>query len=47
VPFEISAPQVVGVELRGRLRPWVHAKDIISSCCAAAACAAGWAASSS
>jgi aconitate hydratase len=29
VPFEIGAPRVVGVELRGRLRPWVQAKDVI------------------
>jgi aconitate hydratase len=28
-PFEIETPRVVGVELRGRLRPWVQAKDVI------------------
>jgi aconitate hydratase len=28
-PFEIEMPKVVGVELRGRLRPWVQAKDVI------------------
>ena len=27
--FEIKMPSVVGVELRGRLRPWVQPKDII------------------
>ena len=29
VPFEFETPSVVGVELRGRLSPWVQAKDII------------------
>ncbi|MBI4492402.1 MAG: aconitate hydratase [Chloroflexi bacterium] len=29
VPFEIQTPTIVGVELRGRLRPWVQAKDVI------------------
>jgi aconitate hydratase len=28
-PFEIETPKVVGVELRGSLRPWVQAKDVI------------------
>jgi aconitate hydratase len=28
-PFEIETPRVVGVELRGRLPPWVQAKDVI------------------
>ena len=28
-PFEFETPKVVGVELRGRLRPWVQAKDVI------------------
>ncbi len=28
-PFEIIAPAVVGVELRGNLPPWVQAKDVI------------------
>ena len=28
-PFEVETPKVVGVELRGRLRPWVQAKDVI------------------
>src|SRR6266511_2393394 len=28
-PFEFETPRVVGVELRGRLRPWVQAKDVI------------------
>lgn len=28
-PFEMEMPRVVGVELLGRLRPWVQAKDII------------------
>jgi len=28
-PFNLSMPKVVKVELRGRLRPWVSAKDII------------------
>jgi aconitate hydratase len=28
-PFEFQAPRVVGVELRGRLLPWVQAKDVI------------------
>jgi aconitate hydratase len=28
-PFEIETPRVVGVELRGRLRSWVQAKDVI------------------
>ncbi|HVV53120.1 MAG TPA: aconitate hydratase [Polyangia bacterium] len=27
--FEIETPRVMGVELRGRLRPWVQAKDVI------------------
>jgi aconitate hydratase len=29
LPFEFETPRVVGVELRGRLRPWVQAKDVI------------------
>lgn len=29
MPFFIPRPRVLGVELRGRLRPWVAAKDII------------------
>jgi aconitate hydratase len=29
VPFEITTPRIVAVELRGRLRPWVQAKDVI------------------
>jgi aconitate hydratase len=28
-PFEIEMPLVVGVELRGKLGPWVQAKDVI------------------
>jgi aconitate hydratase len=28
-PFEIVAPKVVGVELRGRLSPWVQPKDVV------------------
>jgi aconitate hydratase len=28
-PFQTETPKIVGVELRGRLRPWVQAKDII------------------
>lgn len=28
-PFEFETPRVVGVELRGQLRPWVQAKDVI------------------
>ncbi len=28
-PFEFERPRVVGVELRGKLSPWVQAKDII------------------
>src|SRR5205823_1491695 len=28
-PFEFETPRVVGVELCGRLSPWVQAKDII------------------
>jgi aconitate hydratase len=28
-PFEFETPRVVGVELRGRFRPWVQAKDVI------------------
>jgi aconitate hydratase len=28
-PFEFETPRVVGVELRGRLAPWVQAKDVI------------------
>jgi len=28
-PFEFESPLVVGVELRGRLSPWVQAKDVI------------------
>lgn len=28
-PFEFETPKVVGVELRGRLQPWVQAKDVI------------------
>jgi aconitate hydratase len=28
-PFEFEAPLVVGVELSGRLSPWVQAKDVI------------------
>jgi len=29
IPFELGTPAVVGVELRGRLPPWVQAKDVI------------------
>src|SRR5262249_40394248 len=29
LPFEIETPRVLGVELVGRLRPWVQAKDVI------------------
>ena len=29
MPFEFDTPLVVGVELRGRLKPWVQAKDVI------------------
>ena len=28
-PYELAAPVVVGVELRGRLRDWVQAKDVV------------------
>ncbi len=28
-PFEFETPRVVGVELQGRLSPWVQAKDVI------------------
>ena len=28
-PFEFETPNVVGVALRGRLAPWVQAKDVI------------------
>src|SRR3989440_3770527 len=28
-PFSLAAPRVVGVDLRGRLTPWVQAKDIV------------------
>ena len=28
-PFSLSSPRVVGVELRGRLGPWVQAKDVV------------------
>src|SRR6185437_9266692 len=28
-PFELETPKVVGVELRGKLGPWVQAKDVI------------------
>jgi len=28
-PFEFETPTVVGVDLRGRLAPWVQAKDVI------------------
>src|SRR5438132_6796020 len=28
-PFSLAAPRVVGVDLRGRLKPWVQAKDIV------------------
>jgi len=28
-PFEFETPRVVGVELRGKLSPWVQAKDVI------------------
>ncbi|MCY2932274.1 MAG: aconitate hydratase [Planctomycetota bacterium] len=28
-PFHIACPKVIGVELRGQLKPWVTAKDII------------------
>lgn len=28
-PFSIPTPRVVGVELRGRLKPWVQAKDVV------------------
>lgn len=29
LPFEFETPRVVGVELRGKLPPWVQAKDVI------------------
>ena len=29
IPFSIPAPRALGIELRGRLNPWVSAKDII------------------
>jgi aconitate hydratase len=29
VPFDIETPRIVGVELTGRLPPWVQAKDVI------------------
>ncbi|MGH2522442.1 MAG: aconitate hydratase [Anaerolineales bacterium] len=29
LPFELETPRGVGVELRGRLPPWVQAKDVI------------------
>ncbi len=29
MPFTLAMPRVVGVELRGKLRPWVSAKDVI------------------
>ncbi|MBI3971952.1 MAG: aconitate hydratase [Chloroflexi bacterium] len=29
LPFELETPRVVGVALRGRLRPWVQPKDVI------------------
>lgn len=28
-PFSIPAPRVIGVELRGKLSPWVQAKDVV------------------
>ncbi len=28
-PFSVPAPRVVGVELRGKLSPWVQAKDVV------------------
>ncbi|HEX6552029.1 MAG TPA: aconitate hydratase, partial [Ktedonobacteraceae bacterium] len=28
-PFSVPAPRVVGVELRGRLSPWVQGKDVV------------------
>src|SRR2546421_2277384 len=28
-PFSLAAPRVVGVDLRGKLMPWVQAKDIV------------------
>lgn len=28
-PFSVPAPRIVGVELHGRLRPWVQAKDVV------------------
>jgi aconitate hydratase len=28
-PFYVACPKVVGVELRGKLKPWVTAKDVI------------------
>jgi aconitate hydratase len=28
-PYELASPVVVGVELRGRLRDWVQAKDVV------------------
>ena len=28
-PFSLQAPRVVGVDLRGKLMPWVQAKDIV------------------
>src|SRR5205823_5648277 len=28
-PYPVEKPVVVGVELRGRLRPWVQSKDVV------------------
>ena len=28
-PYVVERPRVVGVELRGRLRPWVQSKDVV------------------
>jgi aconitate hydratase len=28
-PYAVERPRVVGVELRGRLRPWVQSKDVV------------------
>ncbi len=28
-PYPVARPRVVGVELRGRLRPWVQSKDVV------------------
>jgi len=46
-PFSIPAPRVVGVELRGRLSPWVQGKDVVLELLRRRACGVALAASSS